>query len=45
MANLFAKLIIYKIKEFVNIPEDLQEDVRNILAHMGYDENGNFYDG
>ncbi|WP_019851529.1 CD1375 family protein [Desulfitobacterium sp. PCE1] len=45
MANLFAKLIIYKVKKFVDVPEELQEDVKNILSYMGYDDNGKFYEG
>ena len=40
MIALYCKLIMAKRKTFEQVPEKFQNDVKNLLAGMGYDING-----
>lgn len=38
MARVYAELIIKGRKSFIEVPERIKEDVRQILIDMGYEE-------
>lgn len=40
MIELYCKLIINKRRSFEQVPDGLKEDVKNRLAELGYDQNG-----